>query len=329
MTDYSSSAAGRPRPPTRCPPRGAARRLCARGPARRGRERELRCPGALRGAPPRAFAFCWLTAPPRGAAAAGALRPEVPRGRGRRPQRRAGAAFSAARLPWHLRRPPGGGARGRGGRELGGRRGAGGRAARFELLSDWRRAPKLTRAPGCRRSGHRPRPPSTNHKLRSGVATLRSRETGWERSAGGGDCGKEEPIGTGNLRPSAVMDSRVRANGGVLDSKKAGLAPWVRGRLSVKPVVEDVRQGRAERDLPNESRGPTWGWDGKSRRTSSGSLSLVSIWGGNVFTLSCNLKAAPIYSAWDFGDEFPERQRDSVPASEAPEYVHLQKWQVW
>lgn len=51
-------AAGRPRPPTRCPPRGAARRLCARGPARRGRERELRCPGALRGAPPRAFAFC-------------------------------------------------------------------------------------------------------------------------------------------------------------------------------------------------------------------------------------------------------------------------------
>lgn len=27
----------------------------------------------------------------------------------------------------------------------------------------------------------------------------------------------------------------------------------------------------------------------------------------------------------DFGDEFPERQRDSVPASEAPEYVHLQK----
>lgn len=129
--------------------------------------------------------------------------------------------------------------------------GRGGRAARFELLSDWRRAPKLTRAPGCRRSGHRPRPPSTNHKLRSGVATLRSRETGRERSAGGGDCGKEEPIGTGNLRPSAVMDSRVRANGGVLDSKKAGLAPWVRGRLSVKPVVEDVRQGRAERDRPN------------------------------------------------------------------------------
>lgn len=43
-------AAGRPRPPTRCPPRGAARRrLCARpGPARRGRERALRWPGALR-----------------------------------------------------------------------------------------------------------------------------------------------------------------------------------------------------------------------------------------------------------------------------------------
>lgn len=187
-------AAGRPRPPTRCPPRGAARRLCARGPAkpgqarpgpaRRGRERALRWPGALRG----------------GGGPATRVRVLLTNGPGARGGRRRGSPAWGPARPWSpsaqrkgrrwlLRSPPpsapplsppGGGARGR---EPGRTRGEGGRGSGRERRArpgwSWsrtrRRAPRLTRAPGCRRAGYRPRPPSTNHKPRSRVATLPSR----------------------------------------------------------------------------------------------------------------------------------------------------------
>lgn len=170
-------AAGRPRPPTRCPPRGAARRLCARGPARPGPAR-TRTRAAVSGR-----ASCGLST---------RVHVLLTNGPGARGGRRRGSPIRGPARPWSpsapqgrrclLRSPPSSAppkpARRRSARprRAGAGRTAGGerRAAGIWSLTG-RRAPKLTRAPGCRQAGHRPRPPSTNHKLRSRVAKLRSR----------------------------------------------------------------------------------------------------------------------------------------------------------
>lgn len=210
------------------------------------------------------------------------------RGRGRRPHRRAGLGLSAVRLARRFRSPPSGGARGRGGR-AGGDAGSERRAARLELVTDWRRrAPKLTRGPGCRRAGSPASP--TVHQSQAAQRSRYAPEprTGWELSAGGGDCGKGEPIGTEGPRPSAVMDRRVRANRGIVDSKKSRTCSS--GLVKVFHEMGGGGRGGAATSvtavMSHVSRAE--GSDGKSRTTSSGSLSVVSTWGRNFFPRPCN-----------------------------------------
>lgn len=108
--------------------------------------------------------------------------------------------------------------------------GRGGRAARGPAGAGHRLEAEGAGAdPGSGLQAGRLRASPTFHQSKTAQQSRYATEprTCWERSAGGGDCGKAEPIGTEDPRPSAVMDSRVRANGGVLDSKKAGLARWV------------------------------------------------------------------------------------------------------
>lgn len=167
-------AAGRPRPPTRCPPRGAARRLRARpGPARTRMRAAV--PGRASCGPFTRVRVLLTNGPGarggrrRGSPARGPARPWSPSApQGRRCLLRSPPSLAP---PKPARRRSARPRQARAGRAAGGER----RAARLELVTDWRRAPKLTRAPDCRRAVHRPRPPSTNHKLRSAVATLRSR----------------------------------------------------------------------------------------------------------------------------------------------------------